>query len=356
MDSQGKPLYIFTIPAPGQNPVKIKIDAKILDQNKHVMTGSDKPGFTASASFGTTAITSESTNGLSLSEDNTLTITSEALALLKSATGQTTITVTVSVTGTNVTATETITLTKAQSVAAYLASGESGTETNLVRGNIFLNHNVVYLPGINETKESLSAAYPVYVMDQYGQHVENDGKNATVPAANFKLYPATLAGESDEDTVVYENVSYKKNGNEIDGKYAKFEDNSSGGVKLTITNGWDTDNNRLAVPDGHYIIEATYPNPSNAEQPLVARCVIKLTKAPVPTTATVEASTDTIYVPYASEYGALEEGKASEVTLRATVKDQYGDDVSGTVTMELDNPISGVQCIAPVSYTHLPPW
>ena len=316
--------------------MQIKIDAKILDQNKHEMIGSDKPGFTASASFGTTAITSGSTNGLSLSENNTLTITSEALALLKSATGQTTITVTVSVTGTNVTATETITLTRAASKAAYLASGESGTETNLVSGKIFLNHDNMNLPGINAKDKSLCAAYPVYVMDQYDQPIQNDGKDVTVPAANFKLYPTTPATESETDSVKYDgdNKFYKKTGNEIDGKYAEFEDNSSGGVKLTITNGWDTDNNRLAVPDGHYIIEATYPNPDDVNQPLVARCVIKLTKAPVPTTATVTASTDTIWVPYDSEYASSQPAnQPSEVTLTATVKDQYGEDFVGAVTL-----------------------
>ncbi len=334
MDSQGKPLYIFTIPAPGQNPVQIKIDAKILDQNKHEMTGSDKPGFTASAYWGTkdTPGTDIPETGVeasaTLSDANVLEITSKALENLGSAT-EVKLTVEITVNGISDKITQEITLTKAASVAAYLASGESGTETNLVRGNIFLNHNVVYLPGINETKESLSAAYPVYVMDQYGQHVENDGKNATVPAANFKLYPATSAGESDEDTVVYENVSYKKNGNAIGSDYVKFTDNGFGGVLLSLKN--DKVGNDLILDTGAYIVEATYPTETGT---LTASCVIKLEYADrVPTTATVTASAETIYVPYASEYGTLGEGKPSEVTLRATVKDQYGDPITEGVTL-----------------------
>ena len=286
-----------------------------------------QPEVTVTASNGTTSYDSTSTEGVKL-ENNVLTITSDAWKQMASTENSTTITIQAHPTDNeSLVATKEITLVKAQPVATYLAAGADGTASNLVRGNIFLNHNVVYLPGINETKESLSAAYPVYVMDQYDQPIQNDGKDVTVPAANFKLYPTTPATESETDSVKFVggNEFYKKNGNEIDGKYAKFEDNSSGGVKLTITNGWDTDNNRLAVPDGHYIIEATYPNPDDVNQPLVARCVIKLTKAPVPTTATVKAARD-ITVP---EKGASEES----VNLTATVKDQYGDPITEGVTL-----------------------
>lgn len=336
-DSQGKPLYIFTIPAPGQNPVQIKIDATVYDQKNGVMDGVT---YTVKAYWGTkdTPGTDIPETGVeasaTLSDANVLEITSKALENLGSAT-EVKLTVEITVNGISDKITQEIKLVKAQPVATYLAAGADGTASNLVRGNIFLNHNVVYLPGINETKESLSAAYPVYVMDQYDQPIQNDGKNATVPAANFKLYPATSATESEADSVKFvgDNEFYKKNGNEIDGKYAKFEDNSGGGVKLTITNGWDKDNKRLAVPDGHYIIEATYPNPNNGNQQLVARCVIKLTKAPVPTTVTVEAARD-ITVP---EKGASEES----VNLTATVKDQYGDDVSG-VKLSTDGKINAV--------------
>lgn len=336
MDSQGKPLYIFTIPAPGQNPVQIKIDAKILDQNKNEMTGSDKPGFTASASFGTTAITPGSTNGLSLSEDNTLTITSEALALLESATGRTTITVTVSVTGTNVTATETITLKKAQSVATKLATENSGWNYGEIRAGASDN---MPLPGIGETSETPFTFLHLSVLDQY------DTEITEVTCEHFKLYRAVV-DNNDPAGILYSSGTDKYvKSTEIGASNATFSANANG-VKLEITNAWDATKNQLAVPDGYYIVEATYPNPNNEDQPLVARCVIKLTKAPVPTTATVTASAETIYVPYASEYGALEEGKASEVTLTAKVEDQYGDSVSGAITMELDNPIYGVQCIA----------
>ncbi len=323
-DSQGKPLYIFTIPAPGQNPVQIKIDAKILDQNKHEMTGSDKPGFTASASFGTTAITSESTNGLSLSEDNTLTITSEALALLKSATGQTTITVTVSVTGTNVTATETITLTKAQSVATKLATENSGWNYGEIRAGASDN---MPLPGIGETSETPFTFLHLSVLDQY------DTEITEVTCEHFKLYRAVV-DNNDPAGILYSSGTDKYvKSTEIGASNATFSANANG-VKLEITNAWDATKNQLAVPDGYYIVEATYPNPNNEDQPLVARCVIKLTKAPVPTTATVTAARD-ITVP---EKGASEES----VNLTATVKDQYGDDVSGTVTLSMNGKINAV--------------
>lgn len=333
-DSQGKPLYIFTIPAPGQNPVQIKIDAKILDQNKNEMIGSDKPGFTASASFGTTAITSESTNGLSLSE-NTLTITSEALSLLKSATGRPTITVTVSVTGTNVTATETITLTKAQSVATSIGSeATEGGKTVLVSGRIDLMAESNNLPGIGKTINDAAATRPLYVIDQYGQHVENDGKNVTVPAENFKLYPAEKAGDGDVENAASTEKYKKTSDTPISETYVTFKDNGTGGVALSLTNAWDDNTNGLALPEGPYIIEATYPAENGGT--LKAKCLIMLVKATgqwLEYTATVTASTETIYVPYASEYGTLGEGKSSEVTLRATVKNQYGEEITEGVTL-----------------------
>lgn len=315
MDSQGKPLYIFTIPAPGQNPVQIKIDAKILDQNKNEMTGSDKPGFTASASFGTTAITPGSTNGLSLSEDNTLTITSEALALLESATGRTTITVTVSVTGTNVTATKTITLTKAQAVATKLATENSGWNYGEIRAGASDN---MPLPGIGETSETPFTFLHLSVLDQY------DTEITEVTCEHFKLYRAVV-DNNDPAGILYSSGTDKYvKSTEIGASNATFSANSNG-VKLEITNAWDATKNQLAVPDGYYIVEATYPNPNNGNQQLVARCVIKLTKAPVPTTATVEAARD-ITVP---EKGASEES----VNLTATVKDQYGDPITEGVTL-----------------------
>ena len=317
----------FTIPT-GNETLQIKIVPTV---NSQFGTPLDvQPEVTVTASNGTTSYDSTSTEGVKL-ENNVLTITSDAWKQMASTVNSMTITISAYPNDkTSLVATKTITLTRAASKAAYLASGESGTETNLVSGKIFLNHDNMNLPGINAKDKSLCAAYPVYVMDQYGNTMQSGGKDVTVPAANFKLYRAVVDNNDPAGILYSPGTDKYVKSTEIGTSNATFSANSNG-VKLEITNAWDATKNQLAVPDGHYIIEATYPNPNNGNQPLVARCVIKLTKSDsVPTTATVTAG-GSIEVPYADSTDTY-----NSTVLTATVTDQYGDEITSGITMELD--------------------
>ena len=222
----------------------------------------------------------------------------------------------------------TITLQREPSKAATLATDNSGA---LEYGKLVPNAASATAPGIGETKQLITEIPYPNVLDQYGNKMMDGNTEIKVSSSGFKLYRAVESNA--EGAITYGGKQYAKDGAAIGSELVEFADNSvSGTVVLKARN--TKINGDLALDEGHYIVEATYPNPSNAEQPLVARCVIKLTKSDsVPTTARVTASTETIYVPYASEYGTLGEGKSSEVTLRATVKDQYGDPITEGVTL-----------------------
>lgn len=346
MDSQGKPLYIFTIPAPGQNPVQIKIDATVYDQKNGVMDGVT---YTVKAYWGTkdsggTEIKApgEVEKASATLENGVLTITSEALSLLNPTTGAgATITVTVSVTGTNVTATKTITLTKAQSVATSLASNNSGWN----KGQIVLNPMNVAVPGIGLTNDSATNAAVVQVLDQYDQPMKNaDGSYIMVPVENFAFYPARVATAEDTDTTDdTAGGKYVKTGKAIPSEYAWFTFNSSNsGMLLHLKN--DKVGNSLILDTGAYIVEAMYTTAEGTT--LKAGGVLKPERSTsVPTTATVEADSS-IAVPYADRTEPY-----NSTVLRATVTDQYGDEITSGITMELDPSVTNFSVYEPNATT-----
>lgn len=324
----------FTIPT-GNETLQIKIVPTV---NSQFGTPLDvQPEVTVTASNGTTSYNSTSTEGVKL-ENNVLTITSDAWKQMASTENSTTITIQAHPTDNeSLVATKTITLTKAQPVATSIGSeATEGGKTVLVSGRIDLMAESNNLPGIGKTINNAAATRPLYVIDQYGQHVENDGKNVTVPAENFKLYPAVKADDGDVENVANTEKYKKTSDTPISKTYVTFKDNGSGGMMLALTNAWDDNTNGLALPEGPYIIEATYPAENGGT--LKAKCLIMLVKATgqwLEYTATVTASSN-ITVPYANSSEPY-----NDAVLTATVTDQYGEALAaGTyVKMELDGKV-----------------
>lgn len=297
----------FTIPT-GNETLQIKIVPTV---NSQFGTPLDvQPKVTVTASCGGTTFGSDLTNGVKL-ENNVLTITSDAWKQMASTENSMTITIKATVTNdASLVATETITLTKAQPVAASIGSYDSETQ-KYEEGKIYADSSNVLptlLPWPGDQGTQYVVLAPVYVLDQYGDPVKENNISETVPAANFKVYPAT----KDEASGKW----VKKEGAEaVDAKYATFEDGTDSCVKLTLTNAKKGDNG-VELEAGSYIIEATY----NDQKMAAVTAAFTLTRAASTYSAEVE-NPKTLYVPY--KYGSLGDGKASTTSLFVSIRDQY---------------------------------
>ena len=318
----------------GEATKTVNISATVYDQKNGVMDGVT---YTVKAYWGTkdTPGTDIPETGVeasaTLSDANVLEITSKALENLGSAT-EVKLTVEIAVDGISDKITQEIKLVKAQPVATSLASNNSGWN----KGQIVLNPMNVAVPGIGLTNDSATNAAVVQVLDQYDQPMKNaDGSYIMVPVENFAFYPARVATAEDTDTTDdTAGGKYVKTGKAIPSEYAWFTFNSSNsGMLLHLKN--DKVGNDLILDTGAYIVEATYTTAKG--DVLKAGGVLKLTRGEsVPTTATVTASTETIYVPYQYITDQLEEGQSKEVTLTAKVEDQYGEEITSGVSIELN--------------------
>ena len=226
--------------------------------------------------------------------------------------------------------TRTITLMRAPSVATSI-----GSEINkvLTPGQLsYIGGHVTTLPGYKGSDDVAKRTIlfdSVYVLDQYGDIMKNaDGSNMVVSNPQyFKLYPA----DYNEETGVY---TKKENAVPIAVESVKFEEYSYR-PRLTLTN--RKTESGLELEAGRYLVEAAYTVGENTMTAVFGLNLYKATttnNGKMEYTADVEASTETISVPYAD--GTLGEGQKSEVTLTATVTDQYGEAVTNNVKMELN--------------------
>ena len=331
----GKPVYTFAVPDSTQPQKELTIDAWIYDQNEKLMTD-DKPTFTVSAGFGGTNIPTELVNGLSFdATTNKLTITKDALKRLVD--GKCTFTVTIKVDNKEL-GTATITLTRAPSVATSIGSVIEHREGGYTStpGEIGSSHADKYskLPGIHGDTDKASFGFnEVYVLDQYGQKMQKDGADWTVPADKFHLYPAKES--TDPDAVENSNKKkYKKADNAVAFPATNVEfTNSGNNVQITMKNSKDAAGNLALNENVMYIVAAEYEVNG---QTLVAYWPFSMSKVTdktytvtgVKVTNAANETVTSIDVPKAGESDV-------KLTLTAQVEDQYGETPAEgtTVTM-----------------------
>ena len=114
------------------------------------------------------------------------------------------------------------------------------------------------LPGIHgETDKAYFGLDEVYVLDQYGQKMQKDGADWTVPADKFHLY---LAKEStDPDAVENTNgKKYKKADDAIAFPETTAKFTGSGNVQITMKNSRDTAGKLTLDENVMYIVAAEY--------------------------------------------------------------------------------------------------